>query len=287
MGLRFDYPPCKLEYKYDTKVSKRLSVVLRHDKGEFRLHFYNNATAEVEDILALPIMQEVRAREDTIISCVYYNSKQRFRLLWLHDPSRSGPSWCWVPCKATQKGGLRLGPRAGRPQQSPRLIHGTHYDFYKKIFKEGLLPGAGNKEWRDQLHLLARKHRLEQQTVAGQERHRAAHRPGPCQGVPIFTKVQMDITSRVNYGPQAITAVTIRETKEGSSQRREGSPPLPSIVLQALLRNQLGGRRPTANAQSSESSHRRAYMALWRLARVCCPSAPNSLSLGSRARDRS
>ena len=64
----FDYPPRKLEYKYDTKVSKRLSVVLRHDKGEFNLHFFNNATAEVNDILALPIMREVGARQDTLIS---------------------------------------------------------------------------------------------------------------------------------------------------------------------------------------------------------------------------
>ncbi|CAE7705690.1 Trpt1, partial [Symbiodinium sp. KB8] len=59
----FEYPPRKLEYKYDTKVSKRLSVVLRHDKGEFNLHFYNNATAEVEAILDLPIMQQVGARQ--------------------------------------------------------------------------------------------------------------------------------------------------------------------------------------------------------------------------------
>ena len=77
----FDYPPRKLEYKYDTKVSKRLSVVLRHDKGEFNLHFYNNTTAEVEAILDLPIIRQVGARQDTLISCVYYNSKQRFRLL--------------------------------------------------------------------------------------------------------------------------------------------------------------------------------------------------------------
>ena len=150
---RFDYPPCKLEYKYDTKVSKRLSVELRHDKGEFRLHFYNNATAEVEDILALPIMQEVRAREDTIISCVYYNSKQRFRLLWLHDPSRSGPVLVLGAVQGhSKKVDYDSVHERVDPSRVPALIHGTHYDFYKKIFKEGLLPGAGNKEWRDQLN---------------------------------------------------------------------------------------------------------------------------------------
>ena len=110
--------------------------------------------------------------------------------------------------------------------------------------------------------------------------HRVAHRSGPCHGVPLLQKCKWILTSRVNLlRPQAITAVTIRETKERVESEKEGSPPLPSIVLQALLRNQLGGRRPTANAQSSESSHRRAYMALWRLAGVGCPSALNPLSL--------
>ena len=80
-------------------------------------------------------------------------------------------------------------------------------------------------------------------------------------------------------GPRAITAVTIRETKERVEPETEGSPPLPSIVLQALLRNQLGARRQTAHAQSSESSHRRAYMALWCLARIGCPHTPSLLSL--------
>ena len=153
---RFNYPPRKLEYQYDTKVSKRLSVVLRHDKGEFRLHFFNNATAEVDDILALPIMREVHARQDTIISCVYYNSKQRFRLLWLHDPSRSGPVLVMGAVQGhSKKVDYDSVHERVDPSRVPALIHGTHYDFYKKIFKEGLLPGAGNKDWRDQLHLLA------------------------------------------------------------------------------------------------------------------------------------
>ena len=260
---RFDYPPCKLEYKYDTKVSKRLSVVLRHDKGEFRLHFYNNATAEVEDILALPIMQEVRAREDTIISCVYYNSKQRFRLLWLHDPSRSGPVLVLGAVQGhSKKVDYDSVHERVDPSRVPALIHGTHYDFYKKIFKEGLLPGAGNKEWRDQLHLLAASTDLNSKLLPAKSDIVLHIDPALATGCRFYKSANGYYLTGEPIGPQAITAVTIRETKERVESEKEGSPPLPSIVLQALLRNQLGGRRPTANAQSSESSHRRAYMAL-------------------------
>ncbi|CAE7398205.1 TRPT1, partial [Symbiodinium microadriaticum] len=150
----FDYPPQRLEYKYDTKVSKRLSVVLRHDKGEFNLHFYQNATAELDAILDLPIMQEVRARQDTIISCVYYNSKQRFRLLRLHDPTRSGPVLVLGAVQGHSKAvDYDSVHERVDPGKVPDLIHGTHYDFYKKIYKEGLLPGAGNRDYRDQIHL--------------------------------------------------------------------------------------------------------------------------------------
>ena len=193
--------------------------MLRHDKGEFNLHFFNNATAEVEDILALPIMREVGARQDTLISCVYYNSKQRFRLLWLHDQSRSGPT-------------LVLGAVQGHsravdydsvhervdPSRVPDLIHGTHYDFYKKIFKEGLLPGAGNK---DSAAPSCCQHRLEQQAAPLEERHRTTHRPGPSHRGAAFTKVRMDITSRVNLlGPRPSRPSRSGKPGKGSTPRK-------------------------------------------------------------------
>ena len=128
--------------------------MLRHDKGEFNLHFYQNATAELDAILDLPIMQEVRARQDTIISCVYYNSKQRFRLLRLHDPTRSGPVLVLGAVQGHSKAvDYDSVHERVDPGKVPDLIHGTHYDFYKKIYKEGLLPGAGNRDYRDQIHL--------------------------------------------------------------------------------------------------------------------------------------
>ena len=253
--------------------------MLRHDKGEFRLHFFNNATAEVDDILALPIMQEVRARQDTIISCVYYNSKQRFRLLWLHDPSRSGPVLVMGAVQGhSKKVDYDSVHERVDPSRVPALIHGTHYDFYKKIFKEGLLPGAGNKDWRDQLHLLAASTDLRSNLLPAKSDIVLHIDPALATGCRFYKSANGYYLTGEPIGPQAITAVTIRETKERVESEKDGSPPLPSIVLQALLRNQLGGRRSTANAQSSESSHRRAYMALWRLAGVGCLSAPNTLS---------
>ena len=272
----FDYPPRKLEYKYDTKVSKRLSVVLRHDKGEFNLHFFNNATAEVEAILDLPIMREVGARQDTLISCVYYNSKQRFRLLWLHDPSRSGPTLVLGAVQGHSKAvDYDSVHERVDPSRVPDLIHGTHYDFYKKIFKEGLLPGAGNKDWRDQLHLLAASTDLSSKLLPSKCDIVLHIDPALAKGCRFYKSANGYYLTGEPIGPQAISAVTIRETRERVEAEKEGSPPLPSIVLQALLRNQLGGRRQTANAQSSESSHRRTYMALWQLVGLGCSSAPN------------
>ena len=43
----------RLENKYNTKISTRLSVILRHDKGKFNLRFYPNAAAELREILKL------------------------------------------------------------------------------------------------------------------------------------------------------------------------------------------------------------------------------------------
>ena len=272
----FDYPPRKLEYKYDTKVSKRLSVVLRHDKGEFNLHFFNNATAEVDAILDLPIMREVGARQDTLISCVYYNSKQRFRLLWLHDSSRSGPTLVLGAVQGHSKAvDYDSVHERVDPDKVPALIHGTHYDFYKKIFKEGLLPGAGSKEWRDQLHLLAASTDLNSNLLPPKCDIVLHINPALATGCRFYKSANGYYLTGEPIGPQAISAVTIRETRERVEAEEEGSPPLPSIVLQALLRNQLGGRRQTANAQSSDSSHRRAYMALWQLVRLGCSFAHN------------
>ena len=196
--------------------------MLRHDKGEFRLHFFNNATAEVDDILALPIMREVHARQDTIISCVYYNSKQRFRLLWLHDPSRSGPVLVMGAVQGhSKKVDYDSVHERVDPSRVPTLIHGTHYDFYKKIFKEGLLPGAGNKEWRDQLHLLAASTNLSSHLLPAKSDIVLHIDPALATGCRFYKSANGYYLTGEPIGPQAITAVTIREPRKGSSLREK------------------------------------------------------------------
>ena len=59
-------------------VSKRLSVVLRHDKGEFQLRFDERALVPLEDVLQLPIMRNKRIDRRQIMSAIYHNDKQRF-----------------------------------------------------------------------------------------------------------------------------------------------------------------------------------------------------------------
>ncbi|OLP96142.1 hypothetical protein AK812_SmicGene21653 [Symbiodinium microadriaticum] len=54
----YEYPPMRLENKYNTKISTRLSVILRHDKGKFNLRFYPNAAAELREILKLTKNEE-------------------------------------------------------------------------------------------------------------------------------------------------------------------------------------------------------------------------------------
>ena len=221
--------PRKLEYKYDTKVSKRLSVVLRHDKGEFNLHFFNNATAEVDAILDLPIMREVGARQDTLISCVYYNSKQRFRLLWLHDSSRSGPTLVLGAVQGHSKAvDYDSVHERVDPSRVPVLIHGTHYDFYKKIFKEGLLPGAGNKEWRDQIHLLAASTDLNSKLLPPKCDIVLHIDPALATGCRFYKSANGYYLTGEPIGPQAISAVTIRETKE---RVEAGERRLPSFAV--------------------------------------------------------
>ena len=161
------------------------------------------------------------------------------------------------------------------PGKVPDLIHGTHYDFYKKIFKEGLLPGAGNRDYRDQIHLLAASTDLSSKLLPPKCDIILHIDPALATGCRFYKSANGYYLTGEPIGPQAISAVTIKETRERVEAEKQGSPPLPSIVLQALLRNQLGGRRQTANAQSSESSHRRAYMALWQLVGLGCFSAPN------------
>ena len=130
-----------------------------------------------------------------------------------------------MPCKATQK---RLDYDSVHervdPSRVPALIHGTHYDFYKKIFKEGLLPGAGNKEWRDQLHLLAASTDLNSKLLPSKSGIVLHIDPALAKGCRFYKSANGYYLTGEPIGPQAITAVTIRETKERVESEKEGFP---------------------------------------------------------------
>ena len=51
-------------------VSKRFSVVLRHDKGEFQLKFNERALVPLDDVLRLPIMYKKNISRSQILSCI-------------------------------------------------------------------------------------------------------------------------------------------------------------------------------------------------------------------------
>ena len=61
-------------------LSKRLTVCLRHDKGEFGLEWTLQAMTPLEKVLSLGIMQEKGAKLEEVLAVVYHSDKQRFRL---------------------------------------------------------------------------------------------------------------------------------------------------------------------------------------------------------------
>ncbi|CAE7326556.1 kptA [Symbiodinium microadriaticum] len=127
------------------------------------------------------------------------------------------------------------------PEKVPDLIHGTHYDFYKKIFKEGLLPGAGNRDYRDQVHLLEATN-IGSRLLSPKCDIILHIDPALATGCRFYKSANGYYLTGEPIGPQAISAVTIKETKERVEAEKKGSPPLPSIVLQET--KQLRQQRP-------------------------------------------
>ena len=58
----FNEEPRRLNSDRDRTISKRLAVVLRHDKGEFKLPFLPNMTTPVTEVLQLRIMTKMAPR---------------------------------------------------------------------------------------------------------------------------------------------------------------------------------------------------------------------------------
>ena len=76
----FDVRPRPLQHSRMVVLSKRLTVCLRHDKGEFGLEWTPQAMTPLEKVLSLRIMQERGAKLEEVLAVVYHSDKKRFRL---------------------------------------------------------------------------------------------------------------------------------------------------------------------------------------------------------------
>ena len=81
----FDVRPRPLQHSRMVALSKRLTVCLRHDKGEFGLEWTPQAMTPLEKVLSLGIMQEKGAKLEEVLAVVYHSNKQRFRLGVIQD----------------------------------------------------------------------------------------------------------------------------------------------------------------------------------------------------------
>ena len=145
----FDVRPRPLQHSCMVALSKRLTVCLRHDKGEFGLEWTPQAMTPLEKVLSLRIMQERGAKLEEVLAVVYHSDKKRFRL-------------------GVIQGTLYIGACQGRsmeveedhvytsvePSEVPPIIHATCYDFYASILKTGIKPGGGNPRTRGHIHCL-------------------------------------------------------------------------------------------------------------------------------------
>ncbi|CAE7521994.1 kptA [Symbiodinium sp. CCMP2592] len=230
----FPFPPTKLRRDRDETLSKRLSKVLRHDKGQFGLTFHKNATAPLEAITKLDIFDQVRATKEELLAVVYWNKKQRFRILWARDRDNTH---------------IVVGAVQGHSRQV----------FYKKIFQEGLHPGGGGgSSWRQQLHLLPDERSSEKYFPTRTDIVLHVKPSSATECVYYRSQNGYYLTSDP-IAPKYIQAVTIRESGE-RVESTDDSPPLPSVVLQAYLRPQLGQAGRQAAPDNSKSTHVRAYM---------------------------
>ena len=85
----FDVRPRQLQHSRMVTLSKRLTVCLRHDKGEFGLEWTSQAMTPLEKVLSLRIMQEKGAKLEEVLAVVYHSDKKRFRLGVMRGVSRS------------------------------------------------------------------------------------------------------------------------------------------------------------------------------------------------------
>ncbi|CAE7263924.1 TRPT1 [Symbiodinium natans] len=143
--------PTKLYWKLDQSLSKRLSVVLRHDSEDFGLTFDEAGWTKVSDLLRTSIMKEKGATLNYIRSVVYWNDKQRFALEW------RGADLYIRAVQGHSKKGIRdeavMRP-LGDAELPEYVLHATNWDFYGSILAKGIITG-GLSQSRTHIHCVS------------------------------------------------------------------------------------------------------------------------------------
>ena len=237
-------------------ISKRLSVVLRHDKGEFQLRFDERALVPLDEFLQLPIMRTKRIDRKQVLS-VYRSDKQRFRAV-----IKAGKTFIG----ASQGHSFKIDPDRAHThtptEKMPSLVHGAHYDFLQSILQHGIRPG-GLREGHRQVALLAGQPLVSQVLPAGRG-CRAPHftTENGCPTVQVSQRLLHDQRDCTGQGYRNGLGIV------GSSEVAHAERDRPSdlkAVAQTVLRVQTKGSRTSA---PSRSSALRAYMSA--LNASCC-----------------
>ena len=238
----FTRPPCQLDFDRARTISKRLSVVLRHDTTSASVKLKTDGTVLVSQLLGLRILKSVRATEADIVSVCYWNKKQRFRLI-----TRDGQIWVGAT-QGHSIEGVNVAETATALdfESTPAyVLHATRYDFLKSIYENGLLPGGRSAKRRSHIHTV-------EQTPGYKDMF-----PDGSDVVLVIRTAKTTATwyktSNGYYitadpiGQEAIQAVRLVESDEEIARSAKAPPPI-CAVLQALIRCSQQGSRPSAPA---------------------------------------
>ncbi|CAE7213616.1 TRPT1, partial [Symbiodinium natans] len=226
--------PTKLYWKLDQSLSKRLSVVLRHDSEDFGLTFDEAGWTKVSDLLRTSIMKEKGATLNYIRSVVYWNDKQRFALEW------RGADLYIRAVQGHSKKGLRdeavMRP-LGDAELPEYVLHATNWDFYGSILAKGIITG-GLSQSRTHIHCVS------------VDRSEYRNYPAHCDiaiilspkesGAVWFRSMNGYYLTRGADGklaPHCIKAVRILAS--GEEVFGSEGPPAADIVMQAIVRNMI------------------------------------------------
>jgi putative RNA 2'-phosphotransferase len=119
------------------KLSKFMSLVLRHKPGEIGLALDENGWADVAELIARANLKGVRLTHSDLLTVVETNDKKRFALS--EDGTR---------IRASQGHSVEVDLALSPVEPPARLFHGTASRFLESIRAQGLLCGK-----RQHVHL--------------------------------------------------------------------------------------------------------------------------------------